>query len=536
MDKRKEIIKYRFADPKRAYDICCELLEQGKQSGNDYDIAYAYLYMGDAFFAMGNTVEALKYLMMAEKVQKRNCFDNLRMTTCNIIGVIYSNMGDALLSLDYYHTAIELARKYNNTELQAKIYNNVGVVLTNAGDYANASEYFKKSYECFNQGNDGDNELSCSMLRLYLNICEGLRNKRCYAEEKAYLDGIMKTIDKDDLSTLDRIKVAHAFGMLYYETGEYEKAFDMCEKAVALCENNMNDIDSFDDYWDIVELLINMDKIGHIHGMLECLSNMAEKADIDRRGIQVCRLRIQIYEKTGEKEKYAEQLRIYYQLRERINTERNNIIISAIDNRCRLEDERKKNKRLNEDNLKLMRESEIDELTGVYNRLAFRRRYDRMYKYALRNAYTYCMGIFDIDFFKVYNDSYGHIRGDKCLKQIAAILRHTYDGDFCVARYGGDEFVFMAYDVSEEKLKNYLHRLVDNIRNAAIVFDTKPDGTDKVTISAGAVIQKQAAEGTTLADLLKQADKMLYEVKQAGKDGYKIMTKKIADKNNIFHF
>ena len=94
----------------------------------------------------------------------------------------------------------------------------------------------------------------------------------------------------------------------------------------------------------------------------------------------------------------------------------------------------------------------------------------------------------------------------------------------------------MAYDVSEEKLKNYLHRLVDNIRNAAIVFDTKPDGTDKVTISAGAVIQKQAAEGTTLADLLKQADKMLYEVKQAGKDGYKIMTKKIADKNNIFHF
>ena len=47
---------------------------------------------------------------------------------------------------------------------------------------------------------------------------------------------------------------------------------------------------------------------------------------------------------------------------------------------------------------------------------------------------------------------------------------------------------------------------------------------------------KQAAEGTTLADLLKQADKMLYEVKQAGKDGYKIITKKIAGKNNIFHF
>ncbi len=132
------------------------------------------------------------------------------------------------------------------------------------------------------------------------------------------------------------------------------------------------------------------------------------------------------------------------------------------------------------------------------------------------------MGIFDIDFFKVYNDSYGHIRGDKCLNQIAAILMHTSDGDFCVARYGGDEFVFMAYDVSEEKVRDFLHRLIENVKNAAIEFDSKPDGTDKVTISAGAVIQQHATEGTRLTDLLKQADKMLYEVKQAGKDDYKI--------------
>lgn len=132
------------------------------------------------------------------------------------------------------------------------------------------------------------------------------------------------------------------------------------------------------------------------------------------------------------------------------------------------------------------------------------------------------MGILDIDFFKVYNDSYGHIRGDKCIKQIAAILMHTSDGDFCVARYGGDEFVFMAYDVSEEKVRDFLHRLIENVRSAAIEFDSKPDGTDKVTISAGAVIQQHATEGTRLTDLLKQADKMLYDVKQAGKDGYKI--------------
>ena len=80
----------------------------------------------------------------------------------------------------------------------------------------------------------------------------------------------------------------------------------------------------------------------------------------------------------------------------------------------------------------------------------------------------------------------------------------------------------MAYDVSEEKVRDFLHRLIENVKNAAIEFDSKPDGTDKVTISAGAVIQQHATEGTRLTDLLKQADKMLYEVKQAGKDDYKI--------------
>ena len=523
MDKRKEIIKYRFADPKRAYDICCELLEQGKQSGNDYDMAYAYLYMGDACFLLGEVDESLKYLMMSEKVQKHNGFDELRMKTYNILGVIYSNMGDELLALDYFHAAMELARKYSNNDFQATIYNNVGVLLANAGDLANATQYYEKAYEYFNCERDGDNKSSCGMLTLCMNICDGLRNEKHYAKEKAYLDEVMKTINTDTLVLMDKVNVAHAYGMLYYETGEYEKAFDICVKVVALCENNMNDIDSFDNYCDIVELLIKMDKIEHIKGMLEGLSDMAEKADIDQRRIQVCRLRIQIYEKSGEKEKLTEQLSIYYQLRKRINAERNNITISAIDNRCRLEDERKKNKLLDEDNMKLIRESEIDELTDIYNRLAFRRRYDRMYKYAWRNAQTYCMGILDIDIFKVYNDTYGHIRGDKCLKQIAAILRHTADGDFCVARYGGDEFVFMANDVSEEKVRDFLHRLVDNIRNAAIAFDTKPDGTDKVTISAGAIIQLHAAEGTLITDLLKQADEVLYKVKQAGKDGYMIM-------------
>ena len=117
MDKRKEIIKYRFTDPKKAYDMCCRLLEQGIQSGNDYEQAYAYLYMGDTLFSMGNLDEALRYMSISENVQKQNGFDDLLMKTYNIIGVIYITMGDTLLALDYYHKAMTLAKNIKTIPL-----------------------------------------------------------------------------------------------------------------------------------------------------------------------------------------------------------------------------------------------------------------------------------------------------------------------------------------------------------------------------------------------------------------------------------
>ncbi|WP_455719580.1 diguanylate cyclase [Agathobacter sp.] len=524
MDKRKEIIKYRFEDPQKAYDICLELLEQGKQSGNDYEIAYAYLYMGDTLFSMGKIDEALENLSIAERVQKQNSFNDLLMKTYNIIGIIYANMGDALFSMDYYHLALKLAEKYDNYTLAAMVYNNIGALLMKIGDTTKAAEYYKMSYDkCMKKGNDDD--LKFNMIEFHINVFIGLLNEKRYGEARACIDDAVKSMNFDKLSESDKAKIVHAYAMIYYRTGEYEKSYQMCLKVIELWNKEWKDVELFDDYYDIAEIMVDMDSIEYMHDLLDTLDRMAEQTDIDNRRLKLCQLRIQIYKKTGEKAKLKEELHNYYRIRQKRNAQRNDIIISAIDNRCRLEAERKQNKLLNENNMKLVKESEIDDLTGIYNRFAFKRRYDKLYRYALKNGYTYCVGIFDIDCFKQYNDSYGHLQGDECLKLVARILRRTSDGDFCVARYGGDEFVFMAYDVTEENVRSFLRRLVENVKNEKIQFQADKDvDSDRVTISVGATIQQRAAEGTELIVLLKQADKVLYEVKQAGKDGYKVRT------------
>ena len=75
--KCKKVMKYRFSDPQRAYDICCEILENGLKTEDSYQIAYARLYMGDTLFTLGKFKEAIDNMMIAEKIQKKNGYENL---------------------------------------------------------------------------------------------------------------------------------------------------------------------------------------------------------------------------------------------------------------------------------------------------------------------------------------------------------------------------------------------------------------------------------------------------------------------------
>lgn len=520
MDKRKEIMKYRFADPQKAYHICCELLKQGQQSGNDFEIAYAYLYMGDTLFSMGKCKKALSCMTLAQQVQQQNGFDQLLMKTYNIMGIIYINEGDALLALDYYHAALRLAKKYHNYTLAAMIYSNIGSLLSDVGDPAESVKYYKLSYECSRKKGEDDSEVSFNDILLYMNICEGYLNEKQYDKAKEFLDDALLSINKDDISVPERMRIAHKYAVIYYHLKDYDKAYEMCMEAVMFCGVNRKDLEIFDDYMDLAEIMADTGHLEQAGQLLDAMEEIAQQTNIDNQKLKICNIRILIYEKTKEMDQLNEQLQNYYRIKKRRNAERNGIIISAINNRCRLEEERKKNRFLNADNRKLIRESERDELTEIYNRLAFKRRYDKLYKYAFRNHYTYCVGIFDIDNFKGYNDSYGHLQGDACLKRVAQILRETSDGNFCVARYGGDEFVFMAYGVGEENVRDFCQKLVENIRQEHIPFDAYGKW-DYVTISVGVILQ-DTTEEVELSTLLKKADQVLYEVKQAGKNGYKI--------------
>jgi diguanylate cyclase (GGDEF)-like protein len=123
----------------------------------------------------------------------------------------------------------------------------------------------------------------------------------------------------------------------------------------------------------------------------------------------------------------------------------------------------------------------------------------------------------DIDFFKKYNDTYGHGAGDDCLRTIAEALQKCLrrKGDF-VVRYGGDEFVVILPNTSGNGADIIAGRMLDAVRNCAIPH-SKNKAADCVTVSIGVVTGKVDC-GFGKVDFLKRADETLYESKCNGRN------------------
>lgn len=172
---------------------------------------------------------------------------------------------------------------------------------------------------------------------------------------------------------------------------------------------------------------------------------------------------------------------------------------------------------LREVNIKLARLSAVDGLTEVFNRRYFDIALEKEFQRSIRNQVPISLIMIDIDGFKAFNDFYGHLHGDQCLKQIALTLKKIVNRshDF-IARYGGEEFVVLLPETSREGALRLAESLRLRVENLAIDHARALVGTS-VSISLG-VASLVPVQGTDPVELIHQADRALYLSKKAGRN------------------
>lgn len=184
-------------------------------------------------------------------------------------------------------------------------------------------------------------------------------------------------------------------------------------------------------------------------------------------------------------------------------------------------------KKLRRANKKLENVSYTDSLTGLHNRRYFNMIYDRELKRAKRNNSYITFMMIDIDFFKQYNDTYGHIEGDFALKSVAKVLKDTLrrPADF-VFRLGGEEFGVLLIQTDESNSAKLAREICDAVRGREIKHESSKVN-QYLTMSIG-VVCCIADDALNDDILISRADEMLYEAKETGRDRY-IITSNVSE-------
>jgi len=188
---------------------------------------------------------------------------------------------------------------------------------------------------------------------------------------------------------------------------------------------------------------------------------------------------------------------------------------------------RDRNRQLRDARRHLSDLANVDELTGLGNRRLVNSVLLEEINRARRNGGVLSVILLDVDFFKSYNDNYGHPAGDVVLQQLADLMqRATSRAGEVVARYGGEEFILILPGASRDSVMRTAERLQELVVGEGIPHE-KSTVAEFVTVSQGLVtVQPEPEDDLEPMDVVKRADKALYQAKDAGRNAISVASER----------
>lgn len=156
-----------------------------------------------------------------------------------------------------------------------------------------------------------------------------------------------------------------------------------------------------------------------------------------------------------------------------------------------------------------------DPLTGVANRRAFDQKFTEQLESVKETGRRSCLLLVDIDYFKGFNDTYGHLAGDKALRYVAMILRDQIKGQDFLARYGGEEFAIILPNTEYGGGLALARVIANRLASTPLTLSEVGEAIDPITVSVGV---SSTRHGDTRETLFRRADAGLYKAKELGRN------------------
>ena len=521
-----QIIKNRSTDAKITLEYCGKLLEYARIN-NDfsaYGLGYyfrseVYYWLNDSDKFFEDASRALTFLVEMGK-------NKLIAKSYNRMGIFTANGGNAPIAMDYYLSGLKYCDSSELYEIKSIIEMNIGTLYFSVGKYEQASEMLHKALSFFEDKVEKP-YYDTVMMCIYSNLIKTYIQKQEYEKTQNIIEFVVKNY-WNDAENIDKISLLMIEAIFYHKIKDYKSRNECVKIVTESMPNHMGIIDCFDDIDEYCNMLLETDLDEDFWAVINVVEPILKNVRMIYFQMRLMSIKIKYYRIHKKNAEFLQATGLYYEYSELMEQENILMASNMLTIRINLEKEEKRRIQIERENERLQQKSEVDQLTHMSNRYALVEYANKSIKKAYKNQKSIAVEILDIDYFKEYNDNYGHQEGDKCLQMIAENIKEVVarKGGFC-ARYGGDEFVIIYENISLEQAIKNERLLHESIRHSKIKHEYSKCDT-KVTVSQG-ICCGIPRKDDGLKDYLAIADEVLYNVKEAGRNDYEggILSEKI---------
>ena len=522
-----DTIQYRETGSCLDYDTCQKILEYAADTGSQKLTGLGLYYLAECYWQKGEYENTMQCL-----TEGVGCLENARMYELlakahNMMGAVSDRKNNRMLALSSYYNSLKYAEKYHFYYIQGMAESNIAYTLVRMRLRQEAIQHYRIALDCYDKSektyqlnyNRINCMIECGCCHMYLGEME---------EALQLWNKIEQILREAPESYYSKITLE-----MYRIPCELLKGHE--EEALKLAEDlleQLSDRDVFEEIMDELVILAGIMAILPDGKYLEKLIRIIDEKHIEEYYnifLDMYPFKSEFLQKRGLTREYIDYTRQYFDLYEKYQQENREALINVIELQNRL-----KNVTLDWANMKASnRELESlamhDELTGLANRTFLHEYFTGSFEHAYEEHELMGVELMDIDFFKEYNDHYGHLAGDQCLKAIARVLRkQQVPGKIFCARYGGDEFLILYTGMTAEKIRRVSEDILREVRKLKIPHECS-DCSNYVSVSQG-VFARIPAGNNREWDFTSRADDLLYKAKNCGRNSICMSTEKNRDK------
>lgn len=470
-----------------------------------YEMAYVYSYSdGNAGYVSEYNLKALEVAREADDVY-------WIATVSADIGANYHIEGYYNKAMEYMLLAYERLQAANEENdylyinLEIYVSDIIVQIALDMDDIETAEKYLNISGNLLEKQEEGKMK-SDNIIKHYATMANMAIYKRNYDEALSYIDNAYESYKQEDFFYFTNFEVLcdELYGMIYEGMGDAQKALKYYEKAV-------NEYELVGGVYTDPDVMVSLYKISETLDDKERMSKYAnrmtgiieELSDGKNRNSSML---VEEFE-SAERENQIELLKYKNQsLNHIIGSSVMLLGIAIYFGIVAL----RKNRQIRQLNEKLYESSLKDELTKLNNRRSLNEYLDNNWSNICTNYYAVSVVMIDIDYFKKYNDYYGHLAGDQVLTDISTLLSNNFSKDSFVARYGGEEFLIIMPNTTKQVAVERMNDLQAQVAGLSIEH-AKSQVADRITLSVGIA---STEEEINYLEMIHYADNALYIAKR----------------------